>query len=100
MNIWALRKQARLKRALLTLTSRVGGFTIRDEDGAHDQAIRLRGINDDGFSVYLYTYGQSEGRYGLQLEYPEHPGMPRTVETREELSLEQLIRLLEIHFYS
>jgi hypothetical protein len=98
VNVWALRKEPGLKRALLVLEERLSGLVICDDDSDNPKAVRLLPEEEDGFSIYLYTFGQNEGHFGIQLEYPLRPGMARTVESREELELEELINLLKNHF--
>ena len=100
MNIWALRKDARIKQALLLLSERLSGFRI-DDDDPNEQAVRLT-ATDDSCSVYLYTYGQNEGRYGIHLEYPTLPDLPggRPMEMQEDLDFEQLADLVGAHFFT
>jgi len=102
VNIWALRKNARLKQALLMLSECLSGFAISDDDPATEEAVRLAATDGSCFSVYLFTYGQTAGRYGIHLEYPPHPeaAAGRIVEEQEEVELSRLGELLEIHFYA
>ncbi len=101
MNIWTLRKSPRIKRALLALSEQISGFEVSDTETTNDEAVRLTASDGSGFSVYLFVYGQQEGRYGIHLEYPQPPGeiAAPAVEEQEELDLRQLTDLLQTHFY-
>ncbi len=101
LNIWALPKVTELRLVLLTLDATVGiGQLILDcVEDANRQAMRLRDARIEGLSAYLFTFGQSKARYGLQLYYPGLSGgaLP-PYEPMEELTLEQVIDQLCMHF--
>lgn len=101
MNIWALRKSPRIKRALLALSEQVSGFDISGIETLTDEAVRLSANDGSGFCVYLYTYGQPEGRYAIHLEYPQTAEIARgqVIETLEDLDLKRLTELLQTYFY-
>lgn len=101
MNIWALPKVAELRLVLLTLdqTVAIGGLMLDDADAQNRQALRLYDAQTDGLSAYLYTYGQSEACYGLQLHYPAQlAGTMPPYDPMEELTLERVVDLLCMHF--
>lgn len=65
----------------------------------HRQALHLQDMQIEGLSAYLFTFGQSEARYGLQLIYPGLlAGELPPYEPMEELTLEQVIEQLCMHF--
>ena len=101
MNIWALPKATELRLLLLSLDQAVGisRLTLDCVDDSNHQAVRLCDAHIEGLNAYLYTYGQSEARYGLQLHYPTQLGgtMP-PYDPMEELTLEQVVELLCMHF--
>lgn len=102
VNLWALRKHASIKQMLLLLSDRLSGFEISDADTVPEKAIRLTPADDPGFSIYIFTYGQNSGRYGVHLEYPPQPdGLAgQAIEELEDLDFEQLAELLQTHFYA
>ena len=69
MNIWALPKVAELRLVLLTLDQQVGlgGLFLDDKGEQNRRALRLNDPAIPGLSAYLYTYGQPDQRYGLEL---------------------------------
>ncbi len=101
MNIWALDKDVRIKSVLLRLIEQLGteGFVIKDSSAEDTHSIRLAATHASDISVYLYTYGQSEGCYGLDLEYPIIDAMNfnQTIETQENLNFESLLQLIQMH---
>jgi len=103
MNIWALKKDARIKRVLLLLSEQLGAqrFVINETAVMANDAVRLSANDDSGFSIYLYTYGQAQNHYGVELEYPQQTeiGMSQPVETQDNLSFQQLLNLLQMHFF-
>ena len=102
MNIWALRKNVLIKHLLLQLSEQLGpnSFVISETSWLADDAVRLLANDDTNMSAYLYTYGQADERYGVHLEYPMLPDTTssQTVEMQEDLDVDQLARLLQIHF--
>jgi hypothetical protein len=100
MNIWALPKAAELRLVLLMLDQRVGiSRLLLDQMADHHQALHLSDAHIEGLNAYLFTYGQSEARYGLQLYYPAQPvGAMPPYDPMEELTLEQVVDLLSMHF--
>lgn len=90
-NFWALAKHPSIKAILLMLQHRVGAENILllDEDTLDSQAVRIAAPGNDGeVAVYIYTYAQREGRYGLDLEFPY------LIETRAD---DQSIRLDDLN---
>lgn len=101
MNIWALPKAMELRLLLLTLDQSVdiGRLKIDCAGESDHQAIHLCDSANKGLNAYLYTYGQSEGRYGLQLHYPmQQNGASSPYDPLEELTLEQVVEHLFVHF--
>ena len=99
MNIWTLPKEQTIRVALLRLAAEfvMHGLALCCGDGWEATLIcdRYR----CGLNAYLYTYGQSQHHYGLQLHYPTEAqgGVPH-YQPLEEVGLERLIELLSMHF--
>jgi hypothetical protein len=101
MNIWALPKSVDLRLLLLTLDQRVdiGRLSLDGDAECNRQQLHLSDESVDGLGAYLYTYAQTEGRYGLQLHYPTQlSGDSPPYNPMEELTLEQTAELLCLHF--
>jgi hypothetical protein len=101
MNIWALPKAAELRLVLLTLDQYVDITRLKIDlaRDCHRQALHLCDTHAEGLSAYLYIYGQSDNRYGLQLDYPTQlSGVVQPYDPIEELTLEQVADLLCMHF--
>jgi hypothetical protein len=100
VNIWALPKDPSIRLALLRLS---GDFDLQSLalDCSHErnrQAIQICDRALPGLSAYLFTYGQSPRRYGVQLQYPSAIGSAPPFGTLEELRLDRVIQLLGMHF--
>ncbi len=104
LNIWALPKAAELRLVLLAMKETVGiGRLILDcaenTENSNRQALLLCDAQIEGLSAYLFTFGQSKERYGLQLNYPAlSAGALPPYEPMEELTLKQVIDQLCMHF--
>jgi hypothetical protein len=99
MNVWSIDKDAALKVLLIELVHRYGEKTILLNNAeTHFQAIEIFTPNDPKLRAYIYTFGQRAGRYGIDLKYPivTH----NIVGENEEQSLEQILSILESHFFS
>ncbi|MGR9044261.1 MAG: hypothetical protein ACU83N_03130 [Gammaproteobacteria bacterium] len=104
-NIWSLDKDPSIKAILIMLQHEVGpnGFVLLDASLLDEKAVRIIfPPTQKELSVYIYSYAQREGRYGLDLEFPyliETRADDQTVRlndlTAEEL-LEKVIDHLEI----
>jgi hypothetical protein len=100
-NIWALPKAAELRLVLLTLkeTVDIGRLILDCSDDTNRHALRLCDAQIAGLSAYLFTYGQSRQRYGLQLNYPGLAvGTLPPYGPMEALTLKQVIEQLCLHF--
>ncbi|MDP1679810.1 MAG: hypothetical protein Q8L02_06820, partial [Candidatus Nitrotoga sp.] len=83
----------------LELVHRYGENTLAlNNQVQHFQAIDLSTVNEPNISAYIYTFGQSSGRYGIDLKYPisEH----NIVGENEDLILDQIIETLSTHLFS
>lgn len=99
-NPWALSKERRLRLALLKLQQHLGryAFALSQRRCDHEGAVVLCKPDQPEVVAYLYTFGQSEGNFGLHLEYPRFPGVaPAAADIHEELPLERVADLLRIH---
>ena len=99
MNVWAIDKDIPLKLLLLELVHRYGENTLAlNNQEQHFQAIDLCTITEPDISAYIYTFGQSSGRYGIDLKYPI--STHNIVGENENLTLDQIIEILSIHLFS
>jgi hypothetical protein len=101
MNIWALDKDLSIKHLLLLLSECLGAksFCISADAELDTMAIRIYKPGEVDMSAYLYTYGQDAERYGVHLEYPPliETAASKTIEMQEDLDLEQLVAVLQVH---
>ena len=102
MNYWAINKDNAIKCALIVLEDRFGpgSFALSGRWERDAKAIGLFLPGDEHLLAYIYTHGQSSGKYGLHLEYPGPDGNPAAnlTEMCENIDLEHLIGLLAAHF--
>jgi hypothetical protein len=99
MNVWAITKDMPLKLLLLELVHRYGENALAlNNQEQHFQAIDLCTLNDSRLSAYIYTFGQSTGRYGIDLKYPI--SAHNIVGENENLALDQIIEIISIHLFS
>ena len=99
MNVWAIKKDIPLKLLLLELVHRYGENTLAmKEQEQHFQAIDLCILNDPALSAYIYTFGQTTGRYGIDLKYPISTN--NIVGENENLTLDQIIEIISTHLFS
>ena len=99
MNVWSIDKDMPLKLQLLELVHRYGENTLAlNNQEQHYKAIELCTLNDPALSAYIYTFGQSIGRYGIDLKYPI--SAHNIVGENENLTLDQIIETLSIHLFS
>ncbi len=98
-NIWALAKHPSIKRILLRLEQKVGpGKVIILNEALDEKAIRITSYSGEA-SAYIYSYAQTEGRYGLDLEHPALIETDLNDQTKHhnELTSDQVIRLVISH---
>ncbi|MGZ5077567.1 MAG: hypothetical protein ACXWE9_11860 [Methylobacter sp.] len=98
MNVWAIDKDAPLKILLLELVHRYGENTLAlNNKEQHYQAIELSKVNEPELSTYIYTFGQSAGRYGIDLKYPI--AMHNIIGENENLTLDQVLDIISTHLF-
>ena len=98
MNVWAIDKDMPLKLLLLELVHRYGENTLAlNTQEQHYQAIDLCTLDDPSLSAYIYTFGQSTGRYGIDLRYPI--SAHNIVGENENLTLDQIIEIISTHLF-
>jgi hypothetical protein len=96
MNVWAIEKDMPLKVLLLELVHRYGENTLAlNGKESHFQALDICQPGIPTLSAYIYTFGQSPGRYGLDLRYPI--SAHNSVGEHENLTLEQILEAVSIH---
>lgn len=95
-------KYRSLVRLVEVLQPAISNGRLRLGDGWRDneQALGLELAADPRLSAFVFTYGQPDGRYGVDLGYPDPTlaaaaGVPLL---RERLRLEDLLGLLDSHF--
>lgn len=99
MNVWAIDKDIPLKLLLLELVHRYGENTLAlNTKEQHFQAVELCTLNDSSLSTYIFTFGQSPERYGIDLKYPI--SAHNIIGENENLTLEQIIEIISIHLLS
>lgn len=97
-NIWSLNKNHAVKLLLLRLAEHFQSAELRYPSPANydDQAIRIMSRATD-MSLYVYTYGQPDGCYGIDLEYPGPSESVFTEERFEGLELEKALEVIAAH---
>ena len=100
MNIWALHKDNAIRRLLHVVQDRFGPdvLAISKRWEKDESAVGLYLPGEESLLAYLFTYGQEIGRYGLHLEYPGENDLSASTQMMENLDLNHLIGLLEVHF--
>ncbi|MEI8208162.1 MAG: hypothetical protein WCG16_03075 [Methylococcales bacterium] len=98
MNIWALKKDIPLKLLLLELVNRYGekGVALNNTE-QNFQAIDIHLPVEPKLSAYIYTFGQTQGLYGIDLRYPITTN--NIVGENENLTLEQTIGIVTTHLF-
>ncbi|ANQ85443.1 hypothetical protein dqs_2412 [Azoarcus olearius] len=66
----------------------------------NEQAVRLHQPGEPKLGAYIFIYGQPPGRYGVELDFPEIADVATANVPlyQEDLSLDQLLRVLRTHF--
>lgn len=100
INIWALRKEPRLKSMLLILIDSLGQSDWRIDVTVKSgrDGVYLAHSEDSSLRVYLHVHGQRQGRAGLHLEYPATTDTGPTLEIYEDLRWSQLVDILAAFF--
>ncbi|WP_221796042.1 hypothetical protein [Oceanobacter mangrovi] len=97
-NIWAMAKHQSIRHLLLLLEERLGGAFLVDQRIETDcRAIYICELQDPSMRAYLYTLGQTDGRYGVHLEYPDSSEANQIFDAYENQSLESLVHILAVH---
>lgn len=101
MNIWALDKDISIKHLLLMLSEEYGQGTLDmlETDDDNYRAVRIANLKDSEASLYVFTYGQDEGHYGVHIEYPDlvETAYNNTLEIYDNLSFDMLEDLIQSH---
>lgn len=102
MNIWAYEKDISIKHLLLLLQIEFTGipYHIQEARITTNRSVRLCNPNDNEHSIYIYTYGQEQGRYGVHLEYANQRNrtISDIIEVFDNLTYEQLVDLIKVQF--
>ena len=101
MNIWAIDKDISIKLLLILLDEKLNldQFSIHQTDDLDSKAIRFSDPQVEDLCAYIYSYGQVQDPYGVQLEFPRHESTQfYTTETFEEVTLTRLVDVLTVHF--
>lgn len=66
----------------------------------NEEALGLLLPGEEGLSAFVFTYGQPQGKYAVELSYPDEGDAIASGEPliREELSQARLLGLLRTHF--
>ena len=98
MNIWVLKKDIPLKLLLLELVQRYGENVLAlNYSEQNFQAIDIHLPDEPKLSAYVYTFGQTQGLYGIDLRYPIATN--NIVGESENLNLEQAIGIIATHLF-
>ena len=70
---------------------------LSNEDDA--RSVRLKNPQAPDTQVYVFTYGQEEGRFGVHIEYPDlqETNYSDTIEIHENISFNNLANLITIN---
>lgn len=100
VNIWALEKDQEIKFLLLSLTQALGvkAFSIDTAQPLDRRAIYLCHPEVSELRAYLYSIGQSHGRYGAHLEYPGEIIANNLMDIYENQTLSSIAQMLAVHF--
>lgn len=101
INPWRLDKDPSLRAALVALQAvdTLDNLQLDQENPGNAQALWLHHRQRPGLNAYLFIYGQKEARYGLELNYPAQDSASQPAYgVQENLSLGQLVELLQMHF--
>lgn len=100
-NIWACAKDVDIKHLLLLLQEEFAEppYHIGSDDNTDARAIRLQHPDGD-YAMYIYTYGQQPGKYGVHLEYANDLDrrVSDTLEVFDDLDYAQLLALIKVQF--
>ena len=100
MNVWSLNKDNAIRRILHILVDRCGpdAFSLSVRWENEKSAVGIFQPGEESIFAYIFTYGQEKGRYGLHLEYPGVDNLGTSTQMIENIELNNLIELLEMHF--
>lgn len=101
LNFWAIEKDVSIKLLLIVLGDNLGveNFRVAENRQLDARSVRIYKRDDELVSAYVYTYGQSEGRYGIHLEYPfnDDADILSNDDIREDVDLDNVVQLLRTH---
>jgi|GEM_PF-236675 len=100
MNIWASKKDISIKHLLLLLNEvfKPGAYEIIDNDSDDSSSVRLCNTVITPIVLYLFTFGQKEGSYGVHIGYPnlQETSYYDTVEVYETIQFHRLVDIIKI----
>lgn len=95
-------KYRSLLALLDTLAELIDDGRLAVSDGWHDneQALRFHQPGEPKLGAYVFIYGQAQGHYGVELDFPEIADIATANVPlyREDLSLDQLLTVIRTHF--
>jgi hypothetical protein len=101
VNIWASKKDTSIKHMLLMLAEQFqqGSYQIVETPLDDERAIRLANPLATSAQLYVFTYGQKEGCYGVHIEYPDlqETNYSDTIEIHENISFSSLVSIMTIN---
>lgn len=99
MNVWASKKDISIKYLLLILNDQFqpGSYDIVQNPMDDDKAIRLANPGVTNAQLYVFTYGQDEGCYGVHIEFPDlqETNYSDTLEIHENISFSTLVNIVQ-----
>jgi len=100
MNIWASKKDISIKHLLLLLDEgfKPGAYQIIDNDADDACSVRLSNTTITPTVLYIFTFGQREGHYGVHIEYPDiqETNYYDTVEIYENINFDHLVEVIRM----
>lgn len=97
MNVWAIDKELRIKIFLVELIHRYGEnrFSLQEHTDQF-QAIEIFLSDQQRIRAYIYTFAQPKDKFAIDLIFPINEN--NIIGENENLTLEQLFNILQIHF--
>ena len=99
MNIWALNKTTEIKTLLIGLSSEFGEdkfvFDVSDKWG--EAGVYIRNKDEPELCAYVYTAGQRDKCFGVDLEYPVKHNPVNLSQVHENIDYAQLKDVLCTH---
>jgi len=99
MNIWNIKKANDIKTMLIALTSEFESdqYIIDLSDNSDSTGVYIKNKDEPELRAYIYTTGQSQDCFGVDLEYPIKNNPVSLVESYENIGYSLLKNVLCTH---